>query len=165
VDIVFFLALFLVGVIFYWLESEYRNIVFGIIAGTLLIVTGWLVYPGLSYQRLDAINTTSNQSFSYSPGYFEFAFDNVSCHNCTNSTFNESFNATPPGCCAHNINTTISGEMRSQIDKAEAYSYSTQEVNGIAVNGLGLILVLVGLFTIYGLTLDERIDGTKGGGG
>ena len=82
-DLTAFLFIFLVGVFFYWVGSQYSNKFFAVIAAMVFLSSGWFVVDsGISY---DAV---ANYSTSFSPDYSAFFDDSTSCVNCSDCAGN-----------------------------------------------------------------------------
>ena len=103
------------------------------------------ISSGLYYQTVNA--TTTNYSFS--SDYFEFANDTVACHNCTAYAFNDTYNATPPGCCEHDVNTTING----LVSESKSFGFVTREVDNDTFFVVSMALVLFGLGALLDTSL------------
>lgn len=132
-DLLFFAVFLFGGFIFYWLGSAYENKLFAFAAGAVFIVLGWTVIStAVTYSFIPANTTTT-----YSPNYF--VFSNSSCSDPN------------AGCCSEN--TTVTGNF------TEAVSYKTVSTNSTETWALGILLVLIGLYTVLSLFIGEKTSG------
>lgn len=81
-DLTAFLFIFLVGVFFYWVGSQYANKFFALMAALVFLSSGlFVVGEGVSYTAV------ANYSTTFSPDYHAFYNDTASCIDCgSNST-------------------------------------------------------------------------------
>lgn len=151
---------FVVAAFFYVAGGYLRNLLWVFIGGAAFLLLGIGVFAtSVSYQ--DFNTTTTN--FTFSSNYFEFANDTVVCTNCTNVTYSNASNSTPPTCCAHDVNTTISGSV-SQDVQLQKY---TVEVSMNERLMLGFFFTLIGFATIIEMAVvwdRERKENKKRGG-
>jgi len=150
-DLVLFAVFFIVALAFFSLGKVFKAFFFVAGAGILLLVLGVVsMSDGLYYQAVNQTNT----SYSFSSDYFEFANDTVACHNCTDYAFNETFNATPPGCCEHDVNTSISGTVSESRDLYFARREIEQDTSFVI--SLAFCLFGLGAFLDVGLQMLQK---------
>jgi len=155
-DLLLFGALLFIAVVLYALGKVFGTVAFVGIASIVLMASGFLVViDGMSYDQMNATSVTYN----FSSDYFEFANDSVQCHNCTAYSFNDTYNATPPGCCEHDVNTTISGA----ITEAKTIDYEEKSIDIEWARIVGLTLALVGLVGILDASMSFRRELTERG--
>jgi hypothetical protein len=79
-DLTAFLFVFLVGVFFYWVGSQYSNKFFAFMAALVFLSSGFFVVAeGISYP------VVTNYSTSFTPDYSAFYNDTATCINCSSS--------------------------------------------------------------------------------
>lgn len=146
-DLLIFSVFLAVALAFFALGKLFKAFWFIAGGGVLFIVLGVAgLSNGLHYQVVNA--TSSN--FTFSSDYFEYANDTVQCHNCTDDwVFNNTWNATPPSCCAHDVNTTIAGS----IAQANVYDFETRELDLETSLVISLALALFGLGSVLDVSL------------
>ena len=153
-DLLLFAVFFVVALAFFSLGKIYRAFFFVAGAGILLLILGVVsMSDGLYYQEVNQTNT----SYSFSSDYFEFANDTVTCANCSSVVYNESSNTTPPTCCEHDVNTTISGS----ISESRNLYFEKREIeqDQSFVISLSFCLFGLGAFLDVGLQmLQQRKD-------
>lgn len=156
-DLLLFAVFFVVALAFFSLGKAFHAFWFVAGAGVLLLILGVVsINEGLYYQVVNQTNT----SYSFSNDYWEYANDSVLCHNCTTFAFNETFDATPPGCCEHDVNTSINGvvyESRNSFFETRALEHDTS-----AVISLTFVLFGLGAFLDVGLQMMQRKKPSRG---
>lgn len=80
-ELVFLAVTLFVALLFFWIGKQYGSVGFLFAAGGILLIAGLLVLGnGVSYYY------PSNQTTTYSPDYFTFYNDSVTCINCSNAS-------------------------------------------------------------------------------
>lgn len=91
-ELVFLATILFVALLFYWLGKQYSAVTFVLASGAILLLAGLLVLGnGVTYYYQD------NQTTTYSPDYFSFYNDSVTCVNCSNASCSE-------GACGGTLN-------------------------------------------------------------
>jgi hypothetical protein len=145
-DLIFF-GLFLIIACFFYVAGGYlRNLLWVFVGGAGFFLIGLNCFAtGVSYNDFNATVT----NFSFSPDYFEYANDTVSCANCSDVNYTASSNTTPPTCCAHDVNTTINGRV-SELVERQTYPVFLSDNERLTI---AFFLTCAGLLTILELAI------------